>query len=247
MAEDVSKTNDSRRYTVLGIVVAVLAIIGAVTIISGCVRGIKTAVNKNNKADTYKALIAPVIMNDPDSFDDVINADQKQLISISIWSLLQGDIDPDSFKSTKKGILIGTDLVEQEFAKLFGKDVAPLHQSVSAGEGVTFEYNKSKKAYVVPITGITALYTPKITEINEKGSSVILTVGYLANEDWVIDSQGNAVEPEPVKYMRVYLRENGNGYYISSLKQTDGLEIVTEKATSEIQKTTETTKKSKTK
>lgn len=225
MAEENNKKNI--KNLIVGIIIALLALIGAITIISGVVRGIASSVKKSDNYDSYKQMIAPVIMNDPDPFDDVINADQSQLISISIWSLLKGDIDPDSFENKKDGMLVPATLIEEEFTKLFGKDVTPVHQTVEGGQGIQFEYSTSDKGYIVPITGITALYSPTITEVTEKGSSTILTVGYLASEDWQQDRNGDMVAPEPVKYMKIYLRKNGDDYYISSIKQTNALETAT--------------------
>lgn len=231
MAEE--KTTKNVKNLIIGIAVAVLAIIGLITIITGAVKGVKSVFRTADKNDTYKEFLTPVIMNDPDAFDDVINANQSQLISISIWSLLKGDINPDSFESKNGGMLVPETLVEEEFTKLFGKDVAPVHQTVEGGEGIQFEYSKSDKAYIVPITGISAIYSPLIADVSEKGSSTILTVGYLASEDWVQTENGDMKAPEPVKYMKIYLRKNGDDYYISSIKQTDALESVTTTASND--------------
>lgn len=228
MAKENKKSNI--KNLVVGIIIAVLALIGAVTLITGIVRGVSASLGKSDKTDSYKEFIAPVIMNDPDAFDDVINANQSQLISISIWSLLKSGIDPDSFENKNGGMLIPVTLIEEEFTKLFGKDVEPVHQTVEGGQGIQFEYSKKDKAYIIPITGITALYSPMIADVSEKGSSTILTVGYLASEDWRQADNGDMIAPEPVKYMKIYLRKNGDDYYISSIKQTDALETaVTEK------------------
>ncbi len=209
---------------VVGILIALFAVIGLITVISGAVRLISSSVRSKDSTDSYKELIAPVIMNDPDAFDDVINANQSQLISISIWSLLKSDIDPDAFENKNGGMLVPASLIEEEFTKLFGKDVSPVHQTVEGGQGIQFEYSKEDGAYIVPITGITALYSPIIADVSEKGSSTILTVGYLASEDWRQAENGDMIPPEPVKYMKIYLRKNDGSYYISSIKQTDALE-----------------------
>ena len=237
MAEEV-KTKRNKTNLAVGIIIAILSVVGLITIIGSCVSGISSMFDNSDKIDEYKSYLAPIVMNDPSPFDDVINADQGQLISMAIWSLLSSDIDPDSFKYADEGMLVGIKLVEEEFVKLFGKDVAPLHQTVDGGDGIQFEYNKDEKAYLVPITGISALYSPMIADIKEKGSSTILTVGYLAQEDWKMDQKGNMIAPDPVKYMNIYLRKNGDSYYISSIKQTDSLEVVTTKPTTEGSSTT---------
>ncbi|MGN1418359.1 MAG: hypothetical protein ACI4W6_03440, partial [Acutalibacteraceae bacterium] len=67
--------------------------------------------------------------------------------------------------------------------------------------------------------GITPIYTPKVMEANEKGNSITLTVGYLAGEDWTQDSEGNMVEPEPAKYVKITLHKTDkNSYYVASIQ-----------------------------
>lgn len=218
------------RNLIIGILVIVLALVGLFNIVAGCVRVISGAFDNSEELEEYKAFIAPVIMNDPATFDDVINADQKQLMSIAMWSLLSGDTDPDSFQYTDNGMLVGKALVEEEFIRLFGADVTPVHQTVDGGDGIQFEYDSKKEAYIVPITGISAVYSPVIEEVDEKGSTIILTVGYLASADWTMDKDGNMLPPEPTKHMRIYLRDNGDSYYISSIKDVDALEVITTEA-----------------
>lgn len=215
------------RNLIIGILVIVLAFVGLFNILSGCFRLISGTFDNSAELEEYKAFIAPVIMNDPATFDDVINADQKQLMSIAMWSLLSGDIDPDSFQYSGNNMLVGKALVEAEFVRLFGTDVAPVHQTVDGGDGIQFEYDGKKEAYIVPITGISAIYSPVITDVSEKGSTIILTVGYLASADWTMDKNGDMVPPEPTKYMRIYLRANEDTYYISSIKDIDAPEVVT--------------------
>ncbi len=221
-----TKTKNTRNL-IIGILVIALALVGLFNILGGCIRLISGAFDNSDEVAQYKAFIAPVIMNDPAPFDDVINADRKQLMSIAMWSLLSGDIDPDSFQYSGSDMLVSTALVEAEFSRLFGTDVAPVHQTVDGGDGISFRYDSKKNAYIVPITGIEAIYSPTIEDISEKGSTIILTVGYLASTDWTMDADGNMIPPEPVKYMRVYLRSSDEGYYISSIKDIDAPEVIT--------------------
>lgn len=213
------KTNKALNY-IVGTVVILLVIIGAVSVVSFCAGKIsdKTAQSKQEKLEAYESFIAPVIMNDPDTFDDVSTANQSQLAAITIWSILQDDARPDKYEYTDDGMLIAQADVEAQFAKLFGSEVTMTHATVDGG-GIEFQYSEKKSCYVIPITGITPIYTPKVTEVNEKGNSVILTVGYLAGTDWVQDSKGNMVAPEPAKYMKVTLRKNSDeSYYVASIQ-----------------------------
>lgn len=230
----------SKKNLIVGIVILVLALIGTVTLISSAVQTISRAFDNSDKIEEYKEYISPVIMSDPIPFDDVINADQSQLLSISIWSLLSKGLDPDAVEYSGTGMLITKELVESEFARLFGTDVAPLHQTVDGGDGVQFEYNSKKGKYAIPLTSVDPVFSPMIADVSERGSTVILTVGCLANTDWKQASNGDMIAPDPVKYVKITLRSSGGSYYISSLKDTDPMEALTTSKDEETE--TDTTK-----
>lgn len=242
MAKENSGKN--RKTTVVGIIVLALAIVGAVTIISSAVRTISNSFDNSEKLEEYKTFVAPVIMSDPTPFDDVINADQSQLLSISIWSLLNSGLDPDKVEYSGSKMLITKETVEAEFSRLFGTDVAALHQTVDGGDGVQFEYNSTTAKYAIPLTSIDSVFSPMIADVSERGSTVILTVGCLASADWKQASNGDMIAPEPVKYLKITLRSSGDGYYISSLKETDPMEAAPTTQEETTQETTgETTAK----
>ncbi len=231
----------NKKTTVVGAIVLILALIGTVTLIRSAVRTISGSFDNSEKIEEYKTFITPVIMSDPTPFDDVINADQTQLLSISIWSLLNTGLDPDKVEYSGSKMLIAKETVDTEFARLFGTDVAALHQTVDGGDGIQFEYNSKTGKYAIPLTSIDSVFSPTIEDITERGSTVILTVGCLADTDWKQASNGDMIAPEPVKYLKITLRSSGGSYYISSLKETDPLEAATTQEETTEETTNETT------
>ena len=207
---------------VVGTVVELLVIVGIVSIISSGASKIKE-IRLNSRAEkyaSYEAFISPVIMNDPDTFDDVSKANQSQLIAISIWSILRDNVEPDKYEYAEGGMLMPEKEVEAEFRKLFGEETKLSHRSVDGG--VEFKYSEKKKCYIIPITGITPIYTPDVLEADEKTNSVVLTVGYLAGEDYKQDISGNMVPPEPSKYVKVTLRKGQSGeYYVAAIQNAE--------------------------
>ncbi|MCM1544273.1 MAG: hypothetical protein NC110_03140 [Ruminococcus sp.] len=203
---------------IVGIVVIALVVIGIISVVSFLAGKIGDATDNSEQLREYESFIAPVIMNDPDTFDDVSKADKAQLIAISIWSILDDNIDPDKYEYAGDGMMLPQKEVEQRFASLFGNDVKLTHSTVDGG-GIEFQYSAKKKCYIIPITGITPIYTPKVVEATERNNTIVLSVGYLAGEDWEQDSNGNMVAPEPAKYVRVTLRKNSDGsYYVSAIQ-----------------------------
>lgn len=210
----------------LGLLIAVLALIGAVTIIVAGVRATRQAVEKSRNFDEYNQLLTPVVMNDPDAFDDITKANPEQLIDIAIWSILKSDLSPDQYEYGDGGMIIPEADVTAEFQKLFGTEVQPTHASVE-GYGYEFTYDATKQTYTIPLTGIVPTYTPRVVSSDKSGSTIVLTVAYLGGDQWAQDSEGNMVAPEPDKYMRVTLREKDGAYYISALQNTAAPETAT--------------------
>lgn len=207
---------------IVGTAVIIFVAIGIFSVISfgvGKIKDISTE-RKAEKLSYYESFISPVIMNDPDTFDDVSKANQSQLIAISIWSILKDNAQPDKYEYTDGGMLMPQKEVEEEFKKLFGSEVSISHTTVDGG--VEFKYSEKKKCYIIPITGVTPIYTPDVTDADEKTNSVVLTVGYLAGEDYKQDAKGNMVAPEPSKYVKVTLRKGQNGeYYVAAIQNAE--------------------------
>ena len=216
------KKKRSKPNLIVGLGVLLLALAGAVSLIITAGNKISDSIQLKNaeKYSAYEEFIAPVIMNDPDTFDDVTVADPSQLISITIWSLLDSNAEPDKYEYTDEGMLLPQKDVEEKFISLFGNEVKVNHSNVDGG-GIDFKYSEKKKAYLIPITGITPIYTPKVISAKENSSSVELTVGYLSSTDWQQDSDGNMIAPEPGKYMKITLGKNSDESYFVRAIQTN--------------------------
>ena len=216
------KKKRSKPNLIVGLLILALAVVGVAALVMTAVGEISSNIQQKNteKYSAYEEFIAPVIMNDPDTFDDITLADSGQLLSIAIWSVLDSNPQPDKYEYTDDGMLLPQAEVEEKFTSLFGNEVKIIHSNVDGG-GIDFKYSEKKKAYLIPITGITPIYTPKVTDAKEKSGSVELTVGYLHSSDWQQDSNGNMTAPEPGKYMKITLGKNSDGgYFIRAIQKS---------------------------
>lgn len=217
------KKKRSKLNLFVGLAVLLLAVVGVVSLAITLKDSIASDIKEKNEAlySEYEKFIAPVIMNDPDTFDDVTLADLNQLISITIWSILDSNPEPDKYEYTDSGMLLPGQEVEAKFISLFGSEVKIVHSSVDGG-GIDFKYSEEKKSYIIPITGITPIYTPEVIDADEKSSYIVLTVGYLYSGDWQQDSDGNMVPPEPGKHMKITLGKNADtSYYVRAIQNTE--------------------------
>lgn len=216
----------------IGCIIVLLAAIGLVTIVISAVNGIDTAIDKSKHYEEYEKILTPVVLIDPDNFDDVTKADMSQLIEISIWSLLKSDIDPDTFESTEKGLSIPKSAVEEEFIDLFGTEITPVHATVD-GYVLEFQYDAKTETYTVPLTGVTPIYTPKVVDKSTSSDTVVLTVACLAGDAWEQGENGDMIEPTPDKYIKITLREKDENLYISAIQSTTTPEVATTVETTE--------------
>ncbi len=225
-----SKKRTKKASFIIGVIALTLAVIGAFSVIKFSVNSIKELSDQTEKKHEYESLLTPVVMFDPDPFDDLTQADVSQLLNSAVWALLMNENGADKYpysEGEKVGIIVPQADIENYFVSLFGTeiDIASMHSGIDMSE-YDITYDAALKSYILPITGVESAYTPKVYEIEKKGSSVILSVGYIGNKAWVQIADGEYTAPEPDKYMKITLRERGNGMYISSIQSVDGQEVV---------------------
>ena len=211
--------------------------LGLVTVVLAGIDAVKTVTLKAKSIDEYNKMLVPVVMNDPDTFDDISKADMSQLLDISIWSILRSELSPDKYSYVENNMIIPEQDVTDEYTKLFGTEVPPVHATV-AGYGYEFVYNAAEKTYSIPLTGIEPTYTPRVTDVDKKSNTIVLTVAYIAADGWKQDSQGNMIAPEPDKYVKVTLRESDGNYYIAAMQSTTTPEVATTQPLPEPETTT---------
>ncbi len=214
----------------VGIIAAVLAIIGLIAVIRFSADTVKNLADNSVQKAEFEKMLAPVVMFDPDPFDDLTQADVSQLLNSAVWALLMSDEGADKYPYSEGenfGIVVPQADIEKYFVSLFGTeiDIASLHSSTDMSE-YDISYDAALKSYILPITGIESAYTPKVYEIEKQGSSLILSVGYIGNKAWVQIADGEYTAPEPDKFMKITLRERDGGRYISSIQATDVQEVI---------------------
>lgn len=225
--EEIKKHKGSHKAAFpVGIAVTVLALVGLAAVIVLIGTGIKNLAAKNKDYTEYNKLLTPVVLIDPSGFDDITKADMSELIEMSVWAILKSDISPDTYNIGEGGIIIPEADVTEQFKKLFGTQVTPIHATVEGYE-YEFTYDADSKTYTIPITGIVPIYTPKVVDKKESAETVVLTVALIAGDAWQQGADGSMVEPEPDKYIRVTLRVQDGVQFISAIQATTTPEVAT--------------------
>ncbi|MBR3817557.1 MAG: hypothetical protein IKJ41_00245 [Clostridia bacterium] len=215
----------------IGIIAGILAIVGLITVINFTVDKVRDFTDKTAEKAEYEEMLKPVVMFDPDPFDDLTQADVSQLLNSAVWALLMSEDGADKYPYSEGetfGIVVPQADIENYFVSLFGTeiDIASLHSSIDMSE-YEITYDAALKSYILPITGVESAYTPKVYDIEKQGSSKILSVGYIGNLAWAQIEDGEYTTPEPDKYMKITLRERSGGMmYVSSIQSVDGQEVI---------------------
>ncbi len=230
MKEKTKKSGKNKLAFPIGIIILILAVVGTVSTVKFAVDSVKNMTDDTADKKKYEEMLKPVVMFDPDPFDDLKQADVSQLLNSAVWALLMSDEGTEKYPYSEGevfGIIVPQEDIEKHFVSLFGTeiDIASMHDSVDMS-AYDITYDAALKSYILPITGIESAYTPKVYEIEEKGSTVILSVGYIGNKAWAqVEADGYAA-PEPDKYMKITLRERSGGMYVASIQAVDGQEVI---------------------
>ena len=213
---------------VLGLVLLLFAAFGIFEAGRFAVDRVQSLLDGSARFTEYEAFLEPFVVVDPDPFDDISGADPTDLLDASISELIYNSEKMNTyevFEGEITGLLVPQADVEACFVKLFGTEIAMVHQSV-ADSFYNVVYNSEKKAYIIPITSVDPLYTPKVYKAEKTGSSVTLTVGYIIGSEWAQLERGKYTAPDPAKYMKITLREDGSSYHIGSLRSSEAAETV---------------------
>lgn len=211
----------------IGFLVLLLAAFGVYQLIHIGLTHVRTVKSENaaiaNAA--YLDFLIPAAAIDLAPFEDITAADMSELVEMSVWAVLNSGLDAARYQYEDAVLLLPQGQVEAYFAHFFGVERSIEHRTVS-GYGYQFEYDAAAKVYRIPLSSISPLYTPVITETETKGDATVLTVG-LRNA--ALYSQnlrtGDLTVPEPDKYIRVTFRSTSAGVYISAVRSAGLPEI----------------------
>jgi len=216
------KRRRSRKAYAAGVLVVILALVGALTIIVGIVRAGADIVTNRREKESWERFVLPVVMMNLQAFDNPSEIDNKYIQMTSLWATLLNN-SLEKFDTNDFGFLIiRASEVDIQCARLFGKDITIQHGEIDFLEfGDGYIYEPEHNVYIVNVAAITQVYTATVEEIEKVDAEILLTVGYIPpGSMWEMSLDGSTYQPDPVKYMEyVIRRDEGGTYYIGALRQ----------------------------
>ncbi len=226
MPENKNKKKKSRLAFPLGLLIVILAVFGAVNAAGMIKKAISSAADNSAERAGYAEFLEPVVMFDPEPFDDISTADIGELVNISVWSLVMNADSSEKYSysaGTEVGVLIPEEEVTAEFNRLFGSEVALAETLPSLDmSGYDITYDSAQKGFIIPITANETAYVPNVTALETRGDSIILTVELIAGKAWAEVNDNGFAAPQADKVLTVTLRSDGNDYYVAALQVVGG-------------------------
>ncbi|MEG1049417.1 MAG: hypothetical protein RSE24_02630, partial [Oscillospiraceae bacterium] len=152
----------------------------------------------------------------PLPFESPEMADQKILLSSSIWAAVMNEDMEKYEKSEFAQTYLPSVDVDKYFAMIFGTQYKLTHQTFD-DQGITFEYDEEKQAYVIPITSFPTGFTPQVAKIKSSFSEKVVTVGYISPAiSWNDTSDGSVS-----KYVDYIFQKQDKNFYLIAIRESD--------------------------
>lgn len=215
------KSGGRALYFIVGICVIALSAVGAVRLIRLAADRFKAndLLKQQAVMAEYNRYLIPAAAIDIEPFDDISAAKPETLVELAVWSVLNASPDPTALSYASDGsLLLPAAMVEQAFRSYFGPTVQISHRTVE-GYGYEFTYDPAAAAYKIPLTTITPIYTPRVTQVETRGDATVLTCGFVNAGVYEQDPiSGDLKAPQPDKYMKITLRGSGTEKYLSAVQ-----------------------------
>lgn len=214
----------------LGFVVLVLAVIGAISL---CVMGVKSYQNQQaalKKELTY--FISPLTYYTPEAFDSPDNTNQDALILSALFRITEQerirllrnkDAEYNYEIDDYSRLIIPIKEVAKSYAALYGDKAKPYYHTVGETDipYACYEYNEEKQVYYAPMDSSESLYNVMVDRVKKSGNRYILDVCYVPDSNLKIDEQGNSLEPtrKEAQYIQKFtLQQSQNRFIILSVE-----------------------------
>ena len=223
--EEHARLHRRRARQALGLLVAVLVLIGAVTVLRSGVRAVAKLFDDTAQKEEYEDKLEGLVLFDPLPFDGIENIDDLTLREAAVWGCVyniqetQGNFDHYNTDPDTEQLLIPSVDVDAYLAKLVGPGFKLTHKSFEM-EDMTIEFDETTQCYKIPVTGSVGSYRATVTKLFKKGGKLHVTVGYIPTQS-ADDSILNASSDTPTKYMDYLFTRQSGSWYLTGLTDSE--------------------------
>ena len=223
--EEHARMQRRRGRQALGLLVAVLVIVGFVTVLRAGVGFVANLFDDTAQKQEYEDKLEGLVLFDPMPFDGIENIDDLTLREAAVWGCIyniqetQGGFDNYNTDPDTEQLLLPSLDVDAYLAKLLGPGFKLTHRSFEM-EDMTIEFDDATQCYKIPVTGTVGYYRAVVTKLFKRSGKLHVTVGYIptASDD---DSIINVSSDTPTKYMDYLFERQSGSWYLTGLTESE--------------------------
>ena len=223
--EEHARMQRRRGRQALGLLVAVLVIVGFVTVLRAGVGFVANLFDDTAQKQEYEDKLEGLVLFDPMPVDGIENIDDLTLREAAVWGCVysiqetQGGFDNYNTDPETEQLLLPSVEVDAYLAKLLGPGFKLTHRSFEM-EDMTIEFDDATQCYKIPVTGTVGYYRAVVTKLFKRSGKLHVTVGYIptASSD---DSIINVSSDTPTKYMDYLFERQSGSWYLTGLTESE--------------------------
>ena len=223
--EEHARVQRRRGRQALGLLVAILVVVGFVTVLRAGVGAVANLFDDTAQKQEYEDKLEGLVLFDPMPFDGIANIDDLTLREAAVWGCIysiqdtQGGLDNYNTDPDTEQLLLPSLDVDAYLAKLLGPGFKLTHRSFEM-EDMTIEFDDATQCYKIPVTGTVGYYRAVVTKLFKRSGKLHVTVGYIptaSNDDSII----NVSSDTPTKYMDYLFERQSGSWYLTGLTESE--------------------------
>lgn len=234
--EEHARHHRRRARQALGVVIALLVIIGMVTVVRSGISVVANLFDDTQQKEEYENKLEGLVMFDPLPFDGIENIDDLTLREAAVWGCVysiqdtQGGFDNYNTDPDTEQLLLPSVDVDAYLAKLVGPSFKMTHKTFEM-EDMTVEFDEASQCYKIPVTGTVGSYRAVVTKLFKKGGQLHVTVGYIptqSSDDTILSTTSDV----PTKYMDYLFTRQSGSWYLTGLTDSETKPAVSDSSAS---------------
>ena len=223
--EEHARLHRRRARQTLGLLIAVLALVGIVTVVRAGVKGVATLFDDTQQKAEYEDRLEGLVLFDPLPFDGIENIDDLTLREAAVWGCVysiqetQGSFDNYNTDPDTEQLLLPSVDVDAYLAKLVGPSFKLTHKSFEMDD-MTVAFDETTQCYKIPVTGSVGTFRATVTRLFKKDGLLHVTVGYIPTQS-SDDSILNNSSDTPTKYMDYLFTRQSGSWYLTGLTDSE--------------------------
>ncbi len=224
-SEEHARLHRRRARQALGLLIAVLVLVGAVTVVRAGVGAVANLFDDTQQKQEYEDKLEGLVLFDPLPFDGIENINDLTLREAAVWGCVyniqetQGNFDNYNTDPDTEQLLLPSVDVDAYLAKLVGPSFRMAHKSFEM-EDMTVEFDETTQCYKIPVTGSVGTFRATVTRLFKKDGLLHVTVGYIPTQS-SDDSILNTSSDTPTKYMDYLFSRQSGSWYLTGLTDSE--------------------------